>query len=521
MNRPRHLVVVLGDQLDPCSPALVDFDPQRDLLWMAELVDESRHVPSHKTRSALFLSAMRHFRDEQRATGRTVDYRALGEHPHDDLANALSDALAEHGPERLVVTQPGEWRILKIIEETARAAGVPLDIREDTHFLVSSSAFTSWLKGRKAPRMEHFYRWQRAETGILMNAGEPEGGRWNLDSENRHSFDARGPGMLPAPLGFEADATTRAAIEAVQDHLGGNPGGLERFDWPVSREQALAALADFISHRLSAFGPYQDALWTGEPWLYHSRLSAALNLKLLNPREVIDAALEAYRDKRAPLSSVEGFIRQILGWREYVRGLYWNRMPEFAEANALGADQDLPGFYWTGETDMRCLREAIGQTLEYGYAHHIQRLMITGLFALLYGVRPEAIHRWYLGVYVDAVEWVELPNTIGMSQYADGGFLASKPYVASGQYIKRMSNYCDRCPYDPAQATGERACPFTTLYWDFLVRHKDRFAKHPRTALMWRNLERKPDGFAGGVTTAARHLRERIAAGQPVRARQT
>ncbi|MGB0713276.1 MAG: cryptochrome/photolyase family protein [Gammaproteobacteria bacterium] len=512
MTRLRNLVLVLGDQLNTDSSALRGFDPGRDLLWMAEVAAESTHVPSHKARTALFLAAMRHFRDDRRNAGWTVNYRELGEHEHPDLAAALSATLDDHSPERIIVTQPGEWRVLAMLRDTAKAADIPLEVREDKHFLVALITFSTWLKGRKAPRMEHFYRWQRAETGILMTDEGPEGGHWNFDSENRHRFDSQGPGMLPAPVSFEPDEITRGALDAVREHLPANPGQLDHFDWPVTREQALCALDDFITHRLAAFGPYQDAMWTGEPWLYHSRLSAALNLKLLDPREVIDASVSAYRDKQAPLASVEGFVRQVLGWREYVRGLYWNRMPEFAEANALGAEWDLPAFYWTGETDMRCLAESIGQTLEYGYAHHIQRLMITGLFSLLYGVRPEAIHQWYLGIYVDAVEWVELPNTVGMSQYADGGFLASKPYVASGRYIQRMSNYCEHCPFDPTKATGERACPFTTLYWDFLVRHKDRFGRHPRTALMWRNLERKPEGFADRVTTAAGHLREKIAA---------
>jgi deoxyribodipyrimidine photolyase-related protein len=279
-------------------------------------------------------------------------------------------------------------------------------------------------------------------------------------------------------------------IALVESRFATHPGRLEAFDWPVTPAEATAALEDFIAHRLADFGTYQDAMWTREPWLYHSRIAAAMNLKLLDPRDAIAATERAYRAGRVPLASAEGFIRQILGWREYVRGLYWLFMPTYAEGNALDAREPLPAFYWSGETEMACLRDAIGQTLTYGYAHHIQRLMVTGLYALLLGIEPKAVHEWYLAVYVDAVEWVELPNTIGMALYADGGIMASKPYVATGKYIDRMSDYCKGCRFDPAQSTGETACPFTTLYWDFLMRHEPMLAKNQRMALQVKNLKR-------------------------------
>jgi deoxyribodipyrimidine photolyase-related protein len=339
--------------------------------------------------------------------------------------------------------------------------------------------------------MEHFYRHMRQSRGILMEPdGRPAGGTWNFDKANRKPFGREGPGTVPPLPRFEPDAVTQGALADVAAQFPDNPGRLDDFAWPVTREQALGALEDFIAHRLAAFGPFQDAMWTGEPFLNHSVLSAVLNLKLLDPREVVEAAVSAHRDQTAPLPSVEGFVRQVIGWREYVRGLYWTEMPGYLEHNALGADRPLPAFYWTGDTDMACLRRVIEQTLQTGYAHHIQRLMVTGLFALLLGVRPQEVHAWYLAAYVDAVEWVEAPNTLGMSQYADGGLLASKPYAASGRYIQRMSNYCTGCRYAPDQATGETACPFTTLYWDFLLRHETRFAKHPRAAMQWRNLKR-------------------------------
>jgi deoxyribodipyrimidine photolyase-related protein len=303
---------------------------------------------------------------------------------------------------------------------------------------------------------------------------------------------------------------TAQVIAEVQRRFPQHVGKLDRFDWPVTRDQALIALQDFIDHRLSHFGEYQDAMWTREPWLYHSRISAALNLKLLNPLEVIRAAELAYRSGRAPLAATEGFIRQILGWREYVRGVYWHLMPGYLDRNAMRASEPLPGLFWTAETDMQCLADSIGQTLELGYAHHIQRLMVTGLFCLLLGVDPKEVHAWYLSVYVDAVEWVELPNTLGMSQYADGGVMASKPYIASGRYIDKMSNYCCQCRYKPAEATGKAACPFTTLYWDFLIRHELELSSNPRMVMQVRNLARLTEVRRAEIISAARELRQSL-----------
>jgi deoxyribodipyrimidine photolyase-related protein len=338
--------------------------------------------------------------------------------------------------------------------------------------------------------MEHFYRQMRQRHRVLMDGDEPIGGAWNFDTDNRSAFGPEGPGFVPPTPGFAPDATTQAVIQLVRGRFASHPGSVDSFGWPVTRPQALEVLQSFIDERLEHFGRWQVAMWGGQPWLYHAQIAAALNLKLLQPREVIAAAEAAYLERRAPLPSVEGFIRQILGWREYVRGVYWLKMPGYAELNMLAAHEELPAWYWTGETTMRCLADALRQSLAHGYAHHIQRLMVTGLFALLYGVEPKQVHGWYLSVYVDAVEWVELPNTLGMSQFADGGMLASKPYAATGNYIQRMSDHCRGCRFDPAQRTGERACPFTTLYWDFLGRHETRLAKNPRMALQVKNLLR-------------------------------
>lgn len=501
----RHLILVLGDQLDPDSAAFDGFDPSRDAVWMAEVPAEARYAWSHKARIALFLSAMRHHAQALRARGWTVLYAATGTHPHETLDAALDATLAAQPPQRVVLLEPGEWRLLPALARVCEARGVPLEVRDDRHFLCGRDDFARWMAGRRQPRLEHFYRWMRQRTGWLMRDGQPLGGRWNFDTDNREAFGPDGPGAVPPPLRCPPDAITRAVLALVAERYADHPGALESFDWPVTPDDARRALDDFIAHRLPHFGRHQDAMWIGEPWLYHARLSAALNLKLIDPRTVCEAALAAHAAGHAPLAAVEGFVRQILGWREYVRGLYAHRMPGYLDDNALGADQPLPALYWTGRTAMRCLSETIGDTLRHGYAHHIQRLMVTGLFALLLGVRPREVHGWYLAVYVDAVEWVELPNTLGMSQFADGGFMASKPYVASGKYIQRMSNYCSGCRFDPARSTGPRACPFTTLYWDFLDRHAARFAGHPRLVMQVRNLERlSPDARAAIREQAAR-----------------
>ena len=345
-----------------------------------------------------------------------------------------------------------------------------------------------------------------------MTDGEPEGGKWNFDSSNRGSFGKQGPPKVAQPLSFKPDRITRKVLETVNSTFADHPGSLLKFDWPVTSEQAEAALNDFIEHRLPSFGQFQDAMWdrdgASNAFLFHSRLSAAMNLGLLDPMKAIRAAEVAYQEGQAPLESVEGFIRQILGWREYVRAVYWKFMPEYLKRNALQAHQPLPAFYWNADTDMNCLRCTLQQTLNFGYAHHIQRLMVTGLFTLLLGVEPRAVHEWYLAIYVDAVEWVELPNTLGMSQYADGGIMASKPYIASGKYIQRMSNYCAGCRYDPAQSTGEKACPFTTLYWDFLLRHEDRLSKNQRMTMQLRNLTRVDKKQQRAIVTQAKRLRE-------------
>ena len=487
----RHLVVVLGDQLNEDSSALVDFDPGQDAVWMAEVDEESTHVASAKQRITVFLSAMRHFAAALREKGWHVIYSEIDAPDNlGTLAKELEKTIKQCNPKHIILTAPGDWRVLQSIRHITQQLGIPIDIRDDTHFFSTVREFSAHAEGRKQLRQEFFYRELRLKTGILMNGKQPIGGKWNFDSDNRGSFGKKGPAHLPKPSRFIPDAITQKVIDIVQSRFNKHPGSLEIFAWPVTRAQALKALDDFIKMRLPSFGLYQDAMWEGEVWLYHSHLSSALNLKLLNPREVIDSALTAFNNGHAPLEAVEGFVRQILGWREYVRGIYWTHMPTYLELNSNNAHASLPSFYWTGDTRMACLRDAIEQTLTHGYAHHIQRLMVTGLYALLLGVHPKEVHQWYLSVYVDAVEWVELPNTLGMSQFADGGLMASKPYIASGKYIDRMSNHCKGCQFDPAESVGENACPFTTLYWDYLHTHTDTLAKNPRMLMQLKNLNR-------------------------------
>lgn len=510
----RHLLVILGDQLNHDSAVFDGFDAKLDRIWMAESHEESERVPVSRPRIVMFLAAMRHFRDALRARDIDVDYATL-DAKRRPLHVALAESIGRLQPQKVIFVTPGEWGVREQLRATLTQLGQAFEEREDRHFYCSSARFAAHAKGRKQLRMEFFYREMRREHGVLLDStGEPEGGRWNFDTENRANFGRQGPGTLlgAAPIAFAPDALTREVIALVNAEFADHVGRLDDFDWPVTRAQALQALQDFIELRLVSFGEFQDAMWTDEPWLFHSRLSAALNLKLLDPREVVQAAEQAYRRGRVPLAAAEGFIRQILGWREYVRGIYWLYMPQYVQRNSLDAREPLPSFYWTADTDMRCLQQSIEQTLRYGYAHHIQRLMVTGLFTLLLGVDPRQVHEWYLSVYVDAVEWVELPNTLGMSQYADGGVMASKPYVATGRYIQKMSNYCSGCRYDPAAAVGDSACPFTTLYWDFLLRHREKLLGNPRMALQLRNLARLDATARGKITAQADTLRSSLRA---------
>jgi deoxyribodipyrimidine photolyase-related protein len=490
MKSCRHLVFVLGDQLDDRSSAFADFDVSLDRVLMAEVREESTHVWSAKPRTAFFFAAMQHFADSLIKKKFVVDYQRIGLHEFASLVDALADAIKRHQPQKIVLVEPGDWRVEQTLRQFAADANVNLVIREDTHFMCSRNEFAEWARGYKQFRLEYFYRMMRKKYNVLMEGDQPLQGRWNFDAENRGAFPKSGPVNVPEPFSVKPDAITKAVIADVNQHFAGHPGTLDSFAWPVTRDDALKSLKKFVNERLTHFGEFQDAMWTGEPFLYHAHISAALNVKLLNPREVINAALTALNDGKAPIEAVEGFIRQVIGWREFMHGLYWLDMPGMREANHFEHDGKLPAWYWTADTQMNCMRETIGQTLQHGYAHHIQRLMITGIFGLLAETKPQALEDWYLAVYIDAIDWVELPNVAGMALFANKGRFTSKPYVASGAYIKRMSNYCSGCRYKPDAKTGSNACPFTTLYWNFLDKHEKMLTGNPRTALMAKNITR-------------------------------
>ncbi len=485
----RTLRFILGDQLSHDIASLRGLDAAQDVILMAEVTEEATYVPHHQQKIAFLFSAMRHFAEELRARGVKVDYVRL-----DAAGNAgsftgeLERALARHAPDHVIVTEPGEWRVLEAMLGWQERFGTPVHIRPDERFLCSREAFAQWAEGRRSFRMEYFYRAMREKTGLLMDGKTPVGGQWNFDKDNRKALPARA--AVPERLRFEPDALTREVLDLVRRRFGNNFGDLEPFGWAVTRDQALAALDHFVADCLPFFGDYQDAMKAGEGFLFHGLVSPYLNAGLLGAGEVCRRAEAAYATGTAPLNAVEGFIRQILGWREYVRGLYWLKMPDYAKTNALGANRNLPSFYWTGDTEMNCLAQAIGDTRRQAYAHHIQRLMITGNFALLAGIVPAEIEAWYLAVYTDAYDWVELPNVHGMVMFADGGMLGSKPYAAGGAYINRMSDYCGGCVYDPAVKTGPNACPFNYLYWAFLIDNAAKLSGNQRLAMPYRTLEK-------------------------------
>lgn len=508
----RDLVLVLGDQLDRRSPLVEGAGPDT-VFVMAEVAGEMYRHRNHKARVAFFLSAMRHFAAELRERGLRVDYQR---HDAPDapptLPARLADAIARYEPARVRVLTPGR---VSLHAALADACGdTPFDVVPDPHFYASLEEFRDWARGRKTLLLETFYRQMRKKHGVLMKDGKPLGGQWNFDKDNRKSFGKSGPADLPPRFVAEPDPITRDVLAEVEKL--DLPGSLEDFAWPVTPAGARAALKRFVDERLPHFGDVQDAMWSGQAWLYHAHIAPALNVRLLDPRDVVAQAEAAYARGHAPINAVEGFIRQVLGWREFIRGVYYLHMPEYADRNALGASNALPPLFWTGDTDMACLADVVSQLLRTGYAHHIQRLMVAGLFAQLYGARPQEVHDWFMAYYVDSVEWVTLPNVLGMSQWGDGGIVGSKPYVATGKYVQRQSNYCTDCPFDPKASVGDRACPFTTLYWDFLLTHEARFERHPRMALQIKNVARKTDAERSAIRARARHVRDALQRGERI-----
>lgn len=511
----RHLILVLGDQLSLTLTSLADADPVRDVVLMAEVLQEATYVRHHKQKIAFIFSAMRHFADELRGKGFDVRYVTL-----DDPDNAGSlgaevvRAVEALRPQAVIVTEAGEWRLMEEMRGWRQDFGLPVEIRPDDRFLCSHAEFRRWAGGRRELTMEFFYREMRRKTGLLMEGEQPAGGRWNFDAENRKPAS---PDLLrPKRRRIEPDAVTRAVLAMVEARFPDHIGRLDHFGFAVTRAEAEALQEAFLENHLSQFGATQDAMLASDPFLNHALLSFYINIGLLDPLAVCRAAERVWLEGCAPLNAVEGFIRQIIGWREYVRGVYWLKMPAYRDSNFLEASRALPAFFWTAQTDMACLSTVIGETIDHAYAHHIQRLMVTGNFALLAGLLPQAVHEWYLEVYADAYEWVELPNVIGMSLFADGGVLGSKPYAASGNYISKMSDYCRTCRYDVKVKTGEGACPFNALYWDFLDRNGEKLAGNHRLAQPYATWRRMSEAQRQAYRQSAARFLARLDAGERV-----
>ena len=472
MTQKVHTILLItGDQLSLSLSALKASEKATTCIVMAEVRPEATTALHHKKKIIFVFSAMRHFCALLRHDGWMVDYIAFDDAASShSLKGEVERAMARHGASRSIMTAPNDYRLR---QDLGFVEHLP-----DDRFFCSDSEFAAYAASTKTLRMEFFYRTMRRKTGILMEDGEPVGGQWNFDSENRKP--AKAGARFPAPPKFEPDEITRDVITLVKQHFPNHYGAVEPFWFGVTRDHALAALDSFIEHRFENFGATQDAMLQDQPFMNHGLISHYLNFGLLEPTEVCKRAEQAYLDGVAPLAAVEGFIRQILGWREYVRGIYWLKMPGYLQNNALQATRPIPDFYWSGDTQMNCMAQALKQTHDEAYAHHIQRLMITGNFALLAGINPVEVHEWYHAVYIDALEWVEAPNTIGMALHGDHGLMGSKPYAASANYINKMSNYCSHCRYDPKQRLGPDACPFNALYWNFIGTHHADFAKNPR-----------------------------------------
>ena len=486
---PRTLRLILGDQLSPEIATLRDANPTSDIIFMAEVIEEVTYVKHHQKKIVFLFSAMRHFAKALSEKGFDVAYTKLDDPLNGGSFNSeIKRAIALYEIEKIIITSPGEYRLLQIFESWEEQFGVPVLILEDDSFLCSKSSFLAWAKSRNNLRMDSFYQFMRKTHEVLLENGNPVGGKWSFDAENREKPDPKL--KTPTPKSFEPDEITLDVIELVKARCDAHFGSLDNFNFAVDRSQALEVLEEFITERLPTFGRFQDAMIENEPFMYHSLISLYLNCGLLNPLEVIRAAEKALQKGSAPLNSVEGFIRQLLGWREFIRGIYWLKMPQYKELNFFGADRKLPDFYWSANTRMKCMAQAVQQTRQYGYAHHIQRLMVLGNFALLAGIYPKEVNDWFLTVYSDAYEWVELPNVSGMALFADGGLFATKPYAASGAYINRMSNYCKTCHYKVSEKTGKTACPFNYLYWNFLKKNRPLLEGNIRLKMSYRTLDK-------------------------------
>lgn len=504
------LRLILSDQLSESISSLHGLDKKSDVVIFFEVMEEATYVKHHPKKIAFLFSAMRHFADELESKGIRTYYIKLNDPKNTgSIKSEIIRAVNEFKPSQFIVTEPSEYRLLEIVKSLKNILKIKFEILPDTRFLATHEEFSKWAKNKTQLRMEYFYREMRNKHNILIEEnGKPTGGNWNYDKENRKPPKA---GITsPKRISHKKSKIIKEVLKLVKDNFSNHFGNLEPFYYAVTREQAMMELDHFIDVLLPYFGDNQDIMVTNEAYLYHSLLSSYINVGLLLPLEICKKAEKAYRLGKAPLNSTEGFIRQILGWREYIRGIYWLLMPEYRERNTLNAINSLPEFYWTAETNMFCIAEAVKHTRAHAYSHHIQRLMITGNFALLAGLDVKEVQEWYLAVYSDAFEWVEMPNTLGMALFGDGGVVASKPYAASGKYINRMSNFCKSCKYDPNLMTGEKACPFNALYWDFLVRHEDKFRGNQRMPYVFSTWDRFPKKKQKAIRAQAKDTLKKI-----------
>ncbi len=502
------LRLVLGDQLSHSLSSLRDISTD-DLVLMAEVNEEATYVKHHKKKIAFLFSAMRHFAEELEQKGYRVRYVKLN-NPHNSgsLKGEVSRCLKREKLDAVVITEAGEYRLLNDMQSWHKELGCDVTILPDDRYIATHEEFNDWATDRKELIMEYWYRLMRKKTALLMEDSHPVGGQWNYDKDNRKPLKKKDDKV--GPKQFKQDDTTRDVLKLVAQHFPDHFGDLEPFWFAVTKKQAKQAFTHFVKHALPYYGDYQDAMLSDQPFNYHSVISQYLNCGLLDAMEICEQVEAAYHDGVAPLNAVEGFIRQVIGWREYIRGVYWRYMPDYAERNALQAKRKLPDFYWDANTDMHCLSQVVSMTREHAYSHHIQRLMITGNFANLAGLDVKEVCDWYLAVYADAYEWVELPNTLGMALYGDDGVVGTKPYVSSGAYVNRMSDFCKQCKYDVKQRTGDDACPFTFLYWDYLMRHEQRFKGNRRMAMPYRNLQRFSDEERNAIQKQAKAFLDKM-----------
>jgi len=479
-------VWLMEDQLSHTLPALVD-NPSAYVL-LTESDRNYRSLPFHPKRIVFLVAAIRHFARELQDAGRDVAHFALKPEGYLDSIAAVREHVKRTGSRKFIVVEPSEYHTRAWLDTLPDQLGITIDYVPNTLFLTDRDTFADWARSLKSPLMEHFYRRTRKQHNVLMDGAEPIGGAWNFDKENRKPFK---PGTLvPKHKTFAPDDITQTVMRVVARRFPTHYGTVDGFDLPVTRQHALICLDDFMKHRLPRFGDYEDAMVTGQPVLFHSFLSPLINAGILAPMEVIRAAEDQYARGHAPLNAVEGFVRQILGWREFVYGIYWSFMPTYRTRNARNNTRSLPQLFWTGETNLNCLKQTLSSVIEHAYSHHIQRLMILSNFATLTGINPQAVNDWFYAMYVDSHDWVVTPNVVGMGMNADGGTMATKPYVSSGAYINRMSDYCKSCKYNVKERTGENACPFNHLYWTFMHRYRSAYARNPRMTMMMKQLDR-------------------------------